>query len=87
MTARIRSIGPETELLAGENVRKIREALGWTRSDLSFQVRLQTGYDLSVATIRSIEVPDRDRRLTLSEAVILARTLEVPVDALTKEIA
>ena len=86
MTARIRSVGPQVDRVAGQNVRRLRESLGWSRNDLAFQVRLVTGVDLSVAVIGAMEDPDRDRRITLGEADVLARTFKVPLEALTREI-
>lgn len=85
MTARIRSIGPEVDLTVGENVKRIRLAHGWGTDDLHFEMRLKYGEALSVATIRAIEDPNRDRRVTAGELVVLAGTLGVPLETLTRE--
>lgn len=82
---RVRSVGPEIEILAGENIRLVREALGWTLDDLSFEIRDRTGKVLTVAVLRAIEDPEDDRRLVLGEAVVIAKALEVTVDSLAKE--
>ena len=85
MTARIRSIGPEVDLAVGENVRRLRKARGWSTDDLHFEMRLLYGEALSVATIRTIEDPNRERLVTAGELVVLAGTLGVPLEMLTKE--
>lgn len=86
MTARIRSVGPEVDLIVGENVRKLRDVRGWSRGDLHDNMFLAYGKALSVATIGTIEDPNLERRVTAGELVLLAGTLGVPMDVLTKEI-
>ena len=85
MTARIRSVGPEVDLIVGENVKKLRDARGWSRGNLHDNMFLIYGEALSVATIGSIET-GQGRRVTAGELVLLAGTLGVPMDVLTKEI-
>ena len=86
MTARIRSIGPEMDLIVGQNVARLRDELDWSRQELCIQVRLRTGKDLSVATIGAMEDPDRERRISSGEMVVLAQTFGVPMEELTREI-
>jgi hypothetical protein len=86
MTARVRSIGPETDILVGLNVARLRDELGWDRPELSIQVRLRTGQKLSAATITTMEDPNKDRRISIGEMVVLAETFRVPLEELTREI-
>ena len=86
MTARVRSIGPEVDLIFGQNMVRLRDKLGWSRQELCIQVRLRTGEDLSVATILAMEDPKRERRVSIGEASTLAKTFEVPIEVMAKEI-
>ena len=86
MTARVRSIGPDVDLIFGQNMVRLRDKLGWSRQELCIQVRLRTGEDLSVATILAMEDPKRERRISIGEAKAIAKTFGVTVDSLCREI-
>ena len=86
MTARVRSIGPEVDIIFGENMVRLRDELGWSRQELCIQIWLRTGEDLSVATILAIEDPRKERRVSIGEAAAIAKTFQVPIEVMTKEI-
>ena len=86
MTARVRSIGPEIDIIFGQNMARLRDELDWSPLELGKQIWLRTGEDLSVATILAIEDPKRERRVSIGEAAAIAKTFEVPIDVMTKEI-
>jgi hypothetical protein len=86
MTARVRSIGPEVDLIFGQNMARLRDELGWSPQELSKQIWLRAGEDLSVATILAMEDPKRERRISIGEAKAIAKTFGVTVDSLCREI-
>ena len=54
---------PDDGFLDGGLVRAIRERLGWSRDDLATHVKEETGYELHIPTLRSIETTAPRRRL------------------------
>ena len=68
MTARVRSIGPEIDIIFGQNMARLRDELDWSPLELGKQIWLRTGEDLSVATILAMEDPKRERRVSIGEA-------------------
>ena len=86
MTARVRSIGPEIDIIFGQNMARLRDELDWSPLELGKQIWLRTGEDLSVATILTIEDPRTGTPGQHRGGEAIAKTFEVPIDVMTKEI-
>lgn len=89
-----RTIGPEISARVAARVLERREALGWTRDELSHKM-YDAGYDMSAAVIRNLEngmlegrMDDeyRARWVTVDEAAALANVLGVTVRWLMDEL-
>lgn len=90
MPARTRQIGPEVSLRVRAVVIRERARLGWSRAKMSGEMAV-LGYDMSAATIRSIEkgITERGhlrvRIVSVDEAAALAEALGVSLVFMLEE--
>jgi len=68
--------------VVGPQVRQLREAQNMTQEDLTARCNV-VGFNISRGTLAKIE--SQVRKVTDKEAVLLAKALKVPVDALYKQ--
>lgn len=67
--------------VVGRNVRKLRENRGWTQEQLAAKCNL-IAWEVSRSSLAKIEA--RVRRVTDEEVELLAKALEVEIEALFK---
>ena len=64
----------------GKNLKDIRVKKGFTGKELSNQIRLKTGFEISQRSLSGYENNQRDP--SLKALICLSRTLEVSIDTL-----
>lgn len=90
MPSRTRAIGPEISELVADNIRTIRETLGWSRPEMSRRLAV-LGYSMSPKVLENLELgiadhgETRTRLVSADEAWAISQVLEVPVQDLFKE--